>query len=67
MNVVTENANRIYDYIKEHPGCNRTQIEMALDILNTEFVEARVILRGKVISKQVKGELQHRFYLAEDE
>ena len=65
MNRPTENANRIYNYVKNHPGCNHAQIEAALNILNNEFNEARGILKNTIVSRQVKGSLSHGFYLAE--
>ena len=63
MNNVQENAAKIYEYIRLHPGRLREHIEMALYINSYDFTEARKFLGDKI--KAVSNGNERYWYLAE--
>jgi len=55
-------AHQILEYVKLHPGCRRMDVEMALDILAHDFMDARKVLGELIVSK--KGAGREAYYYA---
>jgi hypothetical protein len=64
-NIIEENAARILEYIRLHPGRLCEHIEMALYINSYDFTEARQFLGAKI--KAVRVGSERYWYLAEAE
>ena len=54
-------SERILEYIKDHPGCRRIDVEMALDILALDFMDARKVLGDKIVARKDKSSEAHYF------
>jgi hypothetical protein len=60
------NGYRIVEYIRSHPGCTNTQIQIALGMLAHDFVMGRKIVGNRIITRK-EGSKEAHYYLAESE